>query len=318
METHDLKSLLRNALLDFLWDQWVSLGMAGNASGKPVPFIIDPEALLLATLRFAIDENRFRGELLDWLQHNGALLSVQRVKNLQLNCKVADAKPLRGIAKTMEAQGYPNWKSIRSEHEPEASTDFSKHVPRGMSQAPDPGRKENFILRLRLLFGVNARAEIIAWFLTHVEGHAAHIARDTAWFPKSVQAILNDLEHAGMLHSQTDGKKKTFRLSSRAPLWHPDFGTKLRWLNQGFFYTGLIHLENALDAIAHSEASASAKAIAIRRHLPFMTSAFRLAGLDSLFSITGQDRSEVLVDEFLSGCRQLVQLIESRRPIGSS
>ncbi len=318
METHDLKSPLRHALMDFLWDQWVSLGMAGHASGKPVPFIIDPEALLLATLRFAIDENRFRGELLDWLQHNGALLSVQRVKNLQLNCKVAEDKHLRGIAKAMETQGYPNWKSIRSEHDPMASTDFSMPVPRGMSCNPDPSRQENFILRLRLLFGVNARAEIIAWFLTHAEGHAASIARDTAWFSKSVQAILNDLEQAGMLHSQTDGKKKTFRLSPRAHLWHPDFGAELRWLNQGFFYTGLIHVQHALDAIANSEASASAKAIAIRRHLPFITSALRLAGLDEIFHITHQDRREVLVNEFLNGCQRLISFIESREPISPS
>ena len=43
---------LQEAVVDLLWDQWVALGLAGRPSGKKVPFVVDPEALLLATMRF--------------------------------------------------------------------------------------------------------------------------------------------------------------------------------------------------------------------------------------------------------------------------
>jgi len=95
---------------------------------------------------------------------------------------------------------------------------FEKTAGRGMSQPPDPARAEAFLLRMRLVFGVSARAEVITWLLTHEGGHAAGIARETGWFSKSVQAILNGLEQAGMLVSRVDGKRKDCNLHPRAGL----------------------------------------------------------------------------------------------------
>ena len=70
----ELKHSLSEALVQLLWDQWVSIGVAGAPRSRPVPFVVDPEALLLATTRFGLSDARLMGEAIDWLAVNGRLL----------------------------------------------------------------------------------------------------------------------------------------------------------------------------------------------------------------------------------------------------
>jgi hypothetical protein len=316
MEMTELRNRLRAALTDFLWDQWVALGLAGHASGPPVPFVIDPEALLLATLRFGMNEARFRGEVLDWLQRNGSLLSVQRMKNLDVATRMAPPEHIRGLSAFMVRAGHPNWKTLDTRVQPAALTDFTGSSLRGMSQPPDPSKPEAFLLRMRLLFGVNARAEVITWMFTHATGHAAMIARETGWFSKSVQAILNDLEQAGMLVSRTEGKRKECALSPRANLWNPGLASGLHWFTQGMFYSGILHVLNTLDAAADPGLSPQARAIAIRRDLTPLESAFRQAGLATLYGDIHRERGEALVQGFENGTASLIRLLETKAGIG--
>lgn len=312
METTELHERLRAALRDLLWDQWVVLGLAGHASGAPVSFVIDPEALLLATLRFAMDEARFRGEVLDWLTRNGALLSVQRMKNLDLSMRVAPPESVRALAAFMTKVGYRNWKTLEARVSPGAKSEFSESTGRGMSRTPDPARPEAFLLRMRMLFGVNARAEVITWLLTHADGHAARIARETGWFSKSVQAILNDLEQAGMLIARTDGKRKEVALHPCGGIWHPDLATPLRWFSQAPFYFGVHHVLRALEQANFPELSAAARAIAIRRDLLPLETSFRLAGLGDLYAGASKERGESLIGRFMEATRRLVEMVENR------
>jgi hypothetical protein len=311
MDWNETKNHLRAALTDFIWDQWVSLGMAGNTSGRTVPFVIDPEALLLVTLGFAMGEARLRDEVLDWLSRNGDLLSVQRVKNLNMKMPVAAPEDVRGIAAFMGSHGYGSWKSMVFDNPMDEATDFTRYTLRSMSQTPDPLRSEAFILRMRQLFGVNARVEILTWLLTHQEGHPAYIARDAAWFPKSVQAILNDLERAALVHSHIDGKRKTYALSQRAGIWHSEFGKGLHWLNQGAFYQGMDRVIKTLESVSDPKISISSRAIVIRQNM--IVTAFRMANLDWLFSGASDERGEALVDAFYSGCADLIYLLEKRK-----
>lgn len=312
MDNTDLQQQLQRSLTDFLWDQWVALGMAGHASGRPVPFVIDPEALLLATLHFSMNEARFRGEVLDWLERNGGLLSVQRIKNLQAYANLSPPGQIRGIAAFMESRGHSNWKSIASADAPSAASDFTGHTLRGLSQTPDPSKPEAFMLRMRQLFGVNARVEILTWLFTHHEGHSAYIARDTAWFPKSVQAILNDLEKAAIVHSHIDGKRRTYALSNHGSIWHAEFGKGLQWFNQAKFYEGMSHVMNTLQTANDASLSAAAHAIAIRNQLEPLRSAFHMANLDPFFASTRNQHGETLVDAFHTGCLSLINLLDRR------
>lgn len=255
--------------------------------------------------------------MLDWLKQNGALLSVQRAKNLDLAMRVAPPEHIRGLSAFMEKAGHPNWKTLGTRVQPAGLTDFTATTLRGMSQPPDPARPEASVLRMRLLFGVNARAEVIAWLFTHAESHAARIARDTGWFSKSVQAILNDLEQAGMLVSRTEGKRKDYAMSLRARRWHPDFGEDLRWFAQGVFYTGVLHILHTLDAAADAGLSPQVRSIAIRRDLASLEAAFRQAGLANLYADTRRERGDSLVQTFESGTARLIECLETRSCLGT-
>jgi hypothetical protein len=310
MDWNEIKFQMKNSLKDFIWDQWVALGVSGNQSGRPVPFAIDPEALLLGSLAFSMDEARLRDGMLDWLAKNGDILSVQRIKNLNMNMAVAASEDVRGIAAFMTSHGHGSWKSILSDAAVTDVRDFTRYTLRGMSQVPDPVKKEAFILRLRQLLGVNARVEILTWLFTHPEGHPAYIARDVAWFPKSVQAILNDLEAAALVHSHVEGKRKTYALSHRAKIWHNEFAKDLHWLNQGAFYQGISRIILTLESVSDSKLSVSSRAIVIRQNM--IGSAFRMANLDHIFSSIGNQRGEALVDSFHTGCRDLIDLVQKQ------
>ena len=85
MKTIELtpRERLNGRLAELLWDSWVALGVAGQPSARAVPYVLDPEALLLATLRFGSVEPRLAGEVADWLAGCGEILSLQRLRNLQ-------------------------------------------------------------------------------------------------------------------------------------------------------------------------------------------------------------------------------------------
>ena len=158
---------LQEVLMDFLWDQWIALGVAGRGTGLPsVPFVVDPEALLLATIRFGGGEARMVEEVLDWLVQNGGLISLQRLKNLQANSRVGSREGLDELGRFMEEAGHRNWKTLPGWAAKVSSPTGRGWVPkaagfREMSQTPECSRPEVFLLRLRGAFGVSARPEVM-------------------------------------------------------------------------------------------------------------------------------------------------------------
>jgi hypothetical protein len=81
MSLSAFRAELNEELLRFLWRQWSQLGVAGSA-----PFtdrwIIDPEALLVATLHFGRFDSRLFDEVMGWCVQNGRWISMQRLKNI--------------------------------------------------------------------------------------------------------------------------------------------------------------------------------------------------------------------------------------------
>ncbi len=241
----DSFSLLTERMVDLLWHQWSTIGVAGHArTGDDL--IIDPEALLLATTRFGRHDSRLMDESIDWLVKSGRRISLQRLQGLHRNWPgVADSRALAAIAEVLGQQvTHRKWRVI-ADHAPESvSSDpeslfltragspvahigetepiFAKHgllrgklEHRGMSQTPDPRARENLLFTLRALFGVNARAEIMAWLLTHDSGHPAAIARSTGYFSKSIQQTLNEMEDSAQVLSVRHGREKHFRVRAK-------------------------------------------------------------------------------------------------------
>lgn len=326
----DLQTRFNDTLIQFLWDQWSALGMAGQRGrSSPIPFLIDPEALLLATTRFTKGETRFLVEVLDWLMRNGKTIVSQRIKNLQAGYHFGSVPVLLEFDAILCKARPRDWSSVGSLKQAFNESHLERALPndpelRGMSGQPDPGLAENTIFTLRALWGGNARVETIAWLLTHDRGHPAGIARECGWYSKSVQQILNDLEASGMVHAEPREREKVFRLDhDRWLRWlRPDREGKARndlvWLNQPALYLGCRHVSDILDAlVAREEASDRLQAITIREGMAApiagrslsMVTAFDLAKLGSVFQGLSKLKGEELVERFYRDVEDLIAFL---------
>ncbi len=83
---------LTQRMVDLLWHQWSSMGVAGYARPDENR-IIDPEALILATTRFGRYDSRLMDESIDWLVKFGNRISLQRLQGLNKNWPGVAAPP---------------------------------------------------------------------------------------------------------------------------------------------------------------------------------------------------------------------------------
>ena len=227
------KAQFQHLVLGFLWRQWSALGVAGQ-SRTGDPWVVDPEALLLFSTVLARHEPRLFDEILDWLHLNGSWINLQRLSHLQKHYEPGDSAVLAAIATHLAHDtAHSKWKVLT---QVETTTNrpptplfsqlpfFGAEDPdflrwgllraplklRGLSQSPEPNQPATFLFKMRALFGRLARADIMAWLLTHDSGHPAQIARDVGAMPRSVQNILNDLSISGHVRAVRAAREKHF------------------------------------------------------------------------------------------------------------
>lgn len=322
----DLQVRFEETLVQFLWDQWSAVGLAGNRSRRSaVLHMVDPEALLLATTRFAKKDTRFLVEVLDWLMANSKTIVSQRIKNLQIGYHYGSVPVLLEFDDLLSMTRPRDWTSVKKLKEAFKEKHFHLALPqgpelRGLSGHPDPRLAESSIFTLRSLWGANARAEVIAWLLTHDSGHPARIARETGWKSKSVQQILNDLEASGLVYANSREREKVFRLDQERWLkWlRPDHEGEARhdlvWLNQPALYLGCLHVSRILDdLLAREDASERMQSITIREGMEVriaqgalsMMTAFDLAEFGFVFQGLSRLNGGDLVERFRDGVEGL-------------
>lgn len=272
--------------------------------------MIDPEALLLATTRYGRYDSRLLDEVIDWLMANGKRINLQRLRRLHEEWPLADQRVLTAIGGLLAKQAsMRKWKTLstlvpaEADPEPlffnaegrshliidEPDPDFLRYglrrdllEPRKMSCPPDSGRAANLLCCLRALFGVNARAEIIAWLLTHESGHPAAIARDTGYFSKSVQHTLNEMEDSGHIRSRREGREKIFWLKPGdwdfLITWSqpPRFPTWVDWMP---VFSGISTFVTALGEPGLDDLPEKVQAIQLRDALDTAMPALARAGL---------------------------------------
>ena len=219
----EFKSQLKSALLDWLWRSWISFGVSGHGAEARRDRVIDPEALVLASSRWARLDARLFDEVLDWLCQYGHLIHLQRLQNLQ-RTGLGDPKVLSAIAAVVvEHSPHAKWKSLVSTTDESAvaeplflSTEngsglWGQPDPlfarqgwqrgrlelRQLSQPPDPHRAANFWLKLRALFGTSARAEILLHLLTIGPATATEIARRSGYTTRSILLPLREMALSG-------------------------------------------------------------------------------------------------------------------------
>lgn len=320
----------REALLGFLWRQWSALGVAGTVPSA-MDQIIDPEALLLATTTLG-REPRLFDEVMDWLNNNGQLINLQRLQNLGRH--MGDLTVLRPIAAHLARRAvHSKWKTLVDPETPErkpqllfpgvpvfgpADELFARHgwlrgplTLRRLSLPPDPHRPTNLLIKLRALFGMQARAEVMAYLLAKDSGYAGKMAEQLVYFTRTLQTTLNDLERSGHLESRHEGHEKRFWL--RHDDWRflmpgvvpadPQCSGFPRWTDWRSFFVAMESISGFLDRQDLEQGPGSVRAIELRACLSRLDTSFLRENLYVPPSAT----ADTYTDSVLKGFLQLLK-----------
>jgi len=324
------QSLLER-LLAFLWRQWSALGVAGHAHSDD-PWMVDPEALLLFSTHIARHDSRLFDEILDWLQINGSWINLQRLGRMQKEENLGEPAVLAAMAEHVAENSLNHkWKSQARRFSPphapapQAAQRLFPAIPvlsepdpiflkygfqrgpvelRGMSQPPRPDQPATFLFKLRALFGMQSRAEVIAWLLANEHGHPAEIARQTSYFRSSIPSILNDLATSGHFGAIRIGREKHFSILRNDDwrfllTWQPAEAFP-QWINWSSLFSGIQTLFEALGEPKLDEKSRNFQAVKLREALDQAMPALARAGRAHRLNATRDLVGTSLIDALLA------------------
>jgi len=237
----EFRTLYLERLLSFLWRQWSALGVAGYGETRD-NWAIDPEALLLFTLSVGRYDARLFDEVLDWLDTNGNFINIQRLKMIVRREQFAGQAILPAVAELLtQRHNSLKWKGLIQDKEAPVHKEglflLKDRQPLEQYGAPEPtflkygfnrGRiklrgqtqpvrvmyNTGLVFKLRALFGINARSEIILYLLTHEAAHPSLIARDIYYSQKTVQDTLVDMAKSELILIRPVGREKQYWLKT--------------------------------------------------------------------------------------------------------
>ena len=214
---------------DIVWGAWAELGLSGWARTHR-DWAIDPEPLIIVTPLIAAGDPRLRDEALDWCVHNWRSISRVRLRNL-LRAQPGDVIEAYGsFAATVNAHGGANWP---------AESQAYAYATTGRSVPPVLSRDSLIWLRMREVFGLSARTEILRYFLTH-QGKRASVttlATASGYTKRNVADACTSLQRAGVLavrsvlnrlHYSLDRDAQLRSLIGEPPVVLPDWTALFR------------------------------------------------------------------------------------------
>jgi hypothetical protein len=238
---NDFRDRLLDQALEFLWNEWSALGVPGYGQAAR-GWMIDPEALLAFACTFGRYDARLFDAMLDWLAENGRFLNLQRFRGMFTHGGFAGQQVANAVIATMQHHtSSAKWRVARESATaygaPEPMFRFTDGRPlpvpgerdpeflawgltrnpvqlRGLTRSFPHGHPSALLLRIRALFGVSARCEILAYLLCKGPGHSYGIARSTGYFQKTVYDALSDMERSGFLVSSRTGRERIYKLDS--------------------------------------------------------------------------------------------------------
>ena len=198
--------------LALAWGAWTELGVSGWTSSTHGDWAIDPEPLILFTAFLGDADPRLRDEATDWCIRNWRFVSKTRLKNL-LRAQWADVGDEFGeFAATVGAHAGIAWPG---------QTEPRRYAVTGRSTLPPLERPSLAWLRLRAMFGLGARTEILRYFLSRAGKGAVPVSRlaaVTGYTKRNVAAESETLERAGVLGVRSTTNRLYYYLARRSEL----------------------------------------------------------------------------------------------------
>jgi len=280
MSLTEFKEELPLRICQFLWRQWAQLGLAAADVERRDHWIIDPEALLLISSTFARYDARLYDEIIDWLNVNHQSLNTARLRSVHRKFGFNGGQSLSAMLSQVSKYNKRfKWKldysrntekleplflSVRHDDtdgygprdQDFISCGFSRgHVQlRGLSRRFNHAKPECMLLRLRALFGSTARADIIAYLITHESIHPSKLAKDTGFSQKNVQDTLVEMKDSGYVTTaKVDGRMKLYFIKRNHKQQFLSLGdnatSSLEWVNWLARFRALELLRHGLDNI---------------------------------------------------------------------
>ena len=194
--------------LGLCWGAWTELGLAGWRRTHQ-DWAIDPEPLIVFTARLANDDPRLRDEALDWCLRYWRHVSKARLKN-QPTVEINDTSNSWGeFAATVNRHSRAAW--------PHATDALTNYEPTGRSRLQALTAPSLACLRMRAMFGLGARTEILRelLFRPDVSMSVAQLARAVGYTKRNVADECENLSRAGVLKMR--GESNRFYFSLAAP-----------------------------------------------------------------------------------------------------
>jgi hypothetical protein len=140
------------SLAELAWRQWTALGVTGWTSEAQQP--VDPEALVVFTARLGDADARLRDAATDWCVRYGDFFTNERRLRSVIGELGNNDRAVSSFLATVAVAGGPSWHKADAEPRP--------YVGRGKAHLPHLNGSGRLLLRLRAIYGVGARAELIA------------------------------------------------------------------------------------------------------------------------------------------------------------
>lgn len=209
------EQLLAEEELNLLWGAWVELGVSGWQRTHGA-WAIDPEPLIVRTASVGEKEPRLRDEALDWCIRYPRYVSTARLRNLLKDVPAGPDDAWGRFAATVNAHANTRWPM---------ATEADRYQTTGRSNLDSLDRQSRVWIRLRAIFGVGARTEILRFFLADPPSSGASrmtavsiLATSVGYAKRNVANECELLEMAGLLKRRRVGNQFLYSLRRDAAL----------------------------------------------------------------------------------------------------
>jgi len=230
----DLPSRLLDTVAEVCSRQWTSLGGLGRALDRRDPRgyrnLVDPEALILASLVARKADPRLEERLGWWARVGVRHTSVQRMRTMVRSYPSSVVEAWGAFAAAAARHGGASWKA----HADLAGASVVRERTHGELDEPSLAEDAALLLRLRMGFGVNAKADLLAFLIGSAERlplSAAVIARELAYSESAVKRAAGEMARAHLIQ-ELMGHPMTYSVDSKSwrslleieedpPRWRP-------------------------------------------------------------------------------------------------
>lgn len=336
----EFKEYYKTKINELLWNQWASLGFSGygeSPAGRP----LDPEALLLFTAKMGRYDARLFDEVLDWVNLNSYVINVQRIKSITRKKKFGGEGPLRASADYLNSKhGIRKLKGISKQkkesdekealfylngekgikHFGKAEPVFDSHgYKRGKIELSGNSRniplssEAGLLCKIRYLFGVNARCEIILYLLTHEFGHPSAIAGETYYSQKAVQDTLVEMSKSGIVYIRQDKRVKYYSIEQNR--WKEFLEIKeknIEWTNWVLLFCALEKIWDRINSLKLAQQDRKVQSSELRALMASVKNDIERSNLSVHISDSRRYAPEEYPSVFIGDIEKILKLVVNR------